>query len=1147
MKTKRRALRGTINTFANDLRQLAQVLNEGVSFLNKATQHKPSIGPSEFQETLSNIQEDVADLTAEVENLERFTFDTISFDELIGHCAALYQANRTTIEHLEAHLHQYGYRQPTGIVFEPENPLSEEAVAAAAAKTRLRGEAQSAHYATSSDEEEDDECEADYRCPKILGGAVVGSSFKAYPFAPPTMGTMGPISLHANSKNHRKGSPAAKPRLLPWSSSEDEALDDGHSKDGSDKEIDIRPDKCASFHWTQLPPGADATAVVGAVMAHRRTAGAMIAKGDVLMSVQKASLDAAATAAASVLAAERNAPMSWTAAATSKRNSPERLYSPETAKLLAKLNPPETKVDEEDIGPISLAVSFDLANLPEPAASELSTAIRDLAPFGYRRGSGGTDASAGTAAVAQPPLQIEVTAAAVGPTLCPLRQPAAAAPQTDDMDTCTLYQELIRRPAPPPMQQPQKPKPFVPPLKLGQNAFSASALPAERSLSQRQLWSQPQQQPVGGGQASSARFPPPLSPRPPLPPPAGSTPELERPTVSGASSRCATPLSALRSNREQHNKLLAEKMAGLEREWIESGQAALTPMRRSLAGAATANNDIAPLPRPKSPGPSRALAEAAAAAAAALLSQPLTAWGPERSQQGTAAVDPCAQRQKDGEAHARALSSFQLPTQANTAAAGTNASSSATTPRRQLRRSGLPGPSPLAAGSSIVAVATTQETTVAASASTSMTSTTTTTTTVLGATTLHHRDSNAGDASIRSSLGTKSATNGAPRTPTQRGIGTPGRAPQASSSPPITAITSNATAASRRTDPATPRGAVRLAMAGNATAAAGLEVRASKLTPHRRSYAATPSEVAAAAAAIEPLTITTPRRARRMAAVPTATDAMTSAAVASGTPGRIHAAAGAATAASTTAPPVVPQLRLDACRRADAADRGRGGAWAGFPLSRRGGDSSNKVGAHPVSVRAGKDISDAGSSPDEVTLGMPPAVSNPNTPTAPTSGGPNGAGGPPAAGMFSPNAVMLASHPLGDIFGHSRPASRIPTPGRRGSARSGMPSTTVDTSATILEPCSEEEWRTLPGTLQLAFPLEVLNGYMRTLAQVLTNRLTQTDAAAAKCFSAADLEPLSLNSASAKRLLNLLVKLGRCHVASAGGIGSGTLLYRLST
>ncbi|GIL54644.1 hypothetical protein Vafri_10374 [Volvox africanus] len=770
--------------------------------------------------------------------------------------------------------------------------------------------------------------------------------------------------------------------------------------------------------------------------------------------------------------------MSRITEAVSKRNSPERLYSPETARLLAKLNPPTTKDDEEDIGPISLAVSFDLASLPDPTASELSTAMRDLAPFGYSRGGGGgIDAAAPV-----PPLQSEATSTAVGLTLGPLRQQ----PPADDMDTCALYQELIRRPAPLQMQQPLKPKPFVPPLNLGQNAFSAPALPAERSLSQRQLPSQPQQQPGGGGPATSARLPPPLSPRPPLPPPAGFTPEPERSVVSGASSRCATPLSALRANREQHNKVLAEKMAGLEREWIESGQAALTPMRRSLAGAATTNGDVAALARAKSPGPSRALAEAAAAAAAALLAQPLTVWGQERSQHGAAAADP----------YSRVLSSLQLPMQNSTAAAGTNHSSFATTPRRQSRGSSLPGPPSQHTGSGIAAVATTQEAIATVSKESALasmasaTTTTTPTTTVVGATTVHHRDGNAGDASLCSYLGTRPATTAGLRTPNRRGNGTPGRAPQASSSPPITATTSNGAPPARRTDPATPRGAVRMAMAGSATAVPGLEVRASKLTPHRRSYAMAPLEAtAAAAAAIEPLGSTTPRRARRMAAVPTAADLTSSIAVASSTPGRLHAVAGATATASMKAPPVVPQLRLDACGRADAADSGRGGAWAGFPLSRRGADNSSKVGAHPVSVRAARDISDEGSSPDDVTLGMPPAVSNPNTPTAPTPGR-NGSSVPLASRILSPNAVMLASHPLGDISGQYRPPSRIPTPGRSGTARSGLPNGIANTTAppTILEPCSEEEWRTLPGTLQSAFPLEVLNGYMRTLAQVLTNR-----------------------------------------------------------
>lgn len=52
--------------------------------------------------------------------------------ELLGHCLALYQDNRSSIQRLEAHLGQYGYTAPPGLQVEPENPVAAAAAAAAA-------------------------------------------------------------------------------------------------------------------------------------------------------------------------------------------------------------------------------------------------------------------------------------------------------------------------------------------------------------------------------------------------------------------------------------------------------------------------------------------------------------------------------------------------------------------------------------------------------------------------------------------------------------------------------------------------------------------------------------------------------------------------------------------------------------------------------------------------------------------------------------------------------------------------------------------------------------------------------------------------------------------------------------------------------
>ncbi len=60
--------------------------------------------------------------------------------ELLGHCLALYQSNRSAIAQLEAHLGQYGYTPPPGLVREPGDPLAGAAARrAVAGESRVRG------------------------------------------------------------------------------------------------------------------------------------------------------------------------------------------------------------------------------------------------------------------------------------------------------------------------------------------------------------------------------------------------------------------------------------------------------------------------------------------------------------------------------------------------------------------------------------------------------------------------------------------------------------------------------------------------------------------------------------------------------------------------------------------------------------------------------------------------------------------------------------------------------------------------------------------------------------------------------------------------------------------------------------------------
>lgn len=99
-----------------------------------------------------DLEEDVASITQQMEQLEQHTSQAISLvvstppceeifssalasaplqpcpcaivpQELLGHCKGLYHANRQGIVHLEAHLKQYGYVPPAALQ-QPTDPLS---------------------------------------------------------------------------------------------------------------------------------------------------------------------------------------------------------------------------------------------------------------------------------------------------------------------------------------------------------------------------------------------------------------------------------------------------------------------------------------------------------------------------------------------------------------------------------------------------------------------------------------------------------------------------------------------------------------------------------------------------------------------------------------------------------------------------------------------------------------------------------------------------------------------------------------------------------------------------------------------------------------------------------------------------------------
>jgi len=62
-----------------------------------------------FDIFIEDLNDDVSSALAELQQLEERTTDTLSFEELLVHCDALYKSNEDGIRKLELQLQQYGY------------------------------------------------------------------------------------------------------------------------------------------------------------------------------------------------------------------------------------------------------------------------------------------------------------------------------------------------------------------------------------------------------------------------------------------------------------------------------------------------------------------------------------------------------------------------------------------------------------------------------------------------------------------------------------------------------------------------------------------------------------------------------------------------------------------------------------------------------------------------------------------------------------------------------------------------------------------------------------------------------------------------------------------------------------------------------
>lgn len=99
-----------ITAWCNQVNQYCSELQKSCTSLHAIVQRKPDPGSEgNFDIFIEDLNDVVSSALAELQQLEERTTDTLSFEELIVHCDALYKSNEDGIRKLELQLQQYGY------------------------------------------------------------------------------------------------------------------------------------------------------------------------------------------------------------------------------------------------------------------------------------------------------------------------------------------------------------------------------------------------------------------------------------------------------------------------------------------------------------------------------------------------------------------------------------------------------------------------------------------------------------------------------------------------------------------------------------------------------------------------------------------------------------------------------------------------------------------------------------------------------------------------------------------------------------------------------------------------------------------------------------------------------------------------------
>eukprot|EP00201_Polytomella_parva_P021263 CAMPEP_0175045590 /NCGR_PEP_ID=MMETSP0052_2-20121109/4517_1 /TAXON_ID=51329 ORGANISM="Polytomella parva, Strain SAG 63-3" /NCGR_SAMPLE_ID=MMETSP0052_2 /ASSEMBLY_ACC=CAM_ASM_000194 /LENGTH=287 /DNA_ID=CAMNT_0016309157 /DNA_START=22 /DNA_END=881 /DNA_ORIENTATION=+ len=124
--SKKNEMNKAIDDFSANLLRFASQIQTGTEYLkdNVTFPKKHIIGVREFRSTLEGIEQRASAVAGSLTVIDKLSTNTLSLEELLGHCVTLYDSNRRAIQNLEKRLEDYGYRHDPNVPIEPIDPLA---------------------------------------------------------------------------------------------------------------------------------------------------------------------------------------------------------------------------------------------------------------------------------------------------------------------------------------------------------------------------------------------------------------------------------------------------------------------------------------------------------------------------------------------------------------------------------------------------------------------------------------------------------------------------------------------------------------------------------------------------------------------------------------------------------------------------------------------------------------------------------------------------------------------------------------------------------------------------------------------------------------------------------------------------------------